>query len=365
MSPKNARLETNGDQNSSARIRTDATIGLQKVSYQFGSEAEASPQFLYGYASSRWLDCRGFKLVSLLFGNHFVVELLRPRRERRARMIVAVKFEIFNLLSTNLLSISEAEASPQFLYGYASSRWLDCRGYKKNQKRRLVLSFLYGICFVVMAGLLRVLRFLDLLFNIVNGKMKLWQDFVPSSLVFHNKMLLQERYKRIESEAEASPQFPFWNMLRHAGWTVVDSNAFVTIFGGILKDHEMLISKEYKRVQYQKRRLVLSSFMDMPRRAGWTVADINLLCNFEKHLMIWEDYLQVISREFNETRSRNACLIPFQNQTSIRFTNALQQPHALLNDISIDKDQKRRLVLSSFMDMLRRAGWTVADLDLY
>ena len=81
--------------------------------------------------------------------------------------------------------------------------------------------------------------------------------------------------------------------------------------------------------------------------------------------MIWEDYLQVISREFNETRSRNACLIPFQNQTSIRFTNTLQQPHALLNDISIDKDQKRRLVLSSFMDMLRRAGWTVADLDLY
>ena len=129
MSPKNARLETNGDQNSSARIRTDATIGLQKVSYQFGSEAEASPQFLNGYASPRWLDCRGFKLVSLLFGNHFVVELLWPRRERRARISVAMKFENFNLLSTNSKSISEAEASSQFLFGYASSQCLDCCGY--------------------------------------------------------------------------------------------------------------------------------------------------------------------------------------------------------------------------------------------
>ena len=149
------------------------------MSYQLESEAEASPQFLYGYASSRWLDCRGFKLVSLLFGNHFVVELLWPRRERRARMTVTVEFEIFNLLSTNLISEPDAEASPQFPF---------------------------GICVVVMAGLLRVFV-LNLLFNVVNGKIKLWQNFVLSSLVFHNKMLLQERYERIESEAEASPQF--------------------------------------------------------------------------------------------------------------------------------------------------------------
>ena len=42
-----------------------------------------------------------------------------------------------------------------------------------------------------------------------------------------------------------------------------------------------------------------------------------------------------------------------------------KQPHAILNDNGSDKDQKRRLVLSSFMDMLRRDGWTVADLDHY
>ena len=62
-----------------------------------------------------------------------------------------------------------------------------------------------------------------------------------------------------------------------------------------------------------------------------------------------EDYFQAISREFNETRSRNVCLIPFQSQTSIRFTNALQQPHAILNDNSNDKDQRgsRSLLRSS------------------
>ena len=30
-----------------------------------------------------------------------------------------------------------------------------------------------------------------------------------------------------------------------------------------------------------------------------------------------EGFLQVISREFNETRSRNAYLVPFQNQISL------------------------------------------------
>ena len=219
MSPKNARLETNGDQNSSTAIWTDATIGLQKVSYQFGSEAEASPQFLYGYASSRWLDCRGFKLVSLLFVNHFVVELLWPRRERRARIIVAMKFEILNLLSTNSKSISEAETSSQFPFEYTSSRWLDYRGYG-------IFGFVIQRC---------------------EWRIKWWHDFVPSSLVLHDKTSLQKRYKRIVSEAEISSQFPLWNMLRHAGSTVVDSKTIVTIFGGTLKDHQMLISKEYKR----------------------------------------------------------------------------------------------------------------------
>ena len=90
------------------------------------------------------------------------------------------------------------------------------------------------------AGLSRILRLLNLLLNIVDGKMKLWHDLVPSSLVFHDKMLSQERYKRTESEAEAVLN-SLWNMLRRDGWTVADSNAFVTIFEKTLKDHGMLI----------------------------------------------------------------------------------------------------------------------------
>ena len=86
--------------------------------------------FKFEFASSRWVEYRrGFELVSLLFGNHFVLELLWPRRERRARIIAAMKFEILNLLSTNSKSISEAETSSQFPFEYTSSRWLDYRGY--------------------------------------------------------------------------------------------------------------------------------------------------------------------------------------------------------------------------------------------
>ena len=133
-------------------------------------------------------------------------------------MIVTVEFEIFNLLSTNLISEPDAEASPQFPFGICvvvMAGLLRVFGLTETIESDAEASpqFLYGICVVAMAGLSRtqlfsfILRFLNLLFNVVNGKIKLWHDFVPSSLVFHNKMLLQERYERIESEAEASPQF--------------------------------------------------------------------------------------------------------------------------------------------------------------
>ena len=94
-------------------------------------------------ASSRWLECCGFKLVSLLFGNHFVVELLWPCRERRARRIVTV----------------ESESSQYFI----NERNIRIRGGGAPQ-------FLYGICFVAMPGVSRILRFLNLLFNIENEK---------------------------------------------------------------------------------------------------------------------------------------------------------------------------------------------------
>ena len=78
MSPKNARLETNGDQNSSTPIRTDATIGFRKVSFQLQSGAEVSASFHLWNKSRRAMDRADCQLVSLSFGNHFVVELLWP-----------------------------------------------------------------------------------------------------------------------------------------------------------------------------------------------------------------------------------------------------------------------------------------------
>ena len=41
MSPKNARLKTNGDQSSSATIRTDAILGVEVSTLKIGSEASS------------------------------------------------------------------------------------------------------------------------------------------------------------------------------------------------------------------------------------------------------------------------------------------------------------------------------------
>ena len=67
--------------------------------YQLESEAEAVLNYFIEYASSRWLDCHGLKLVSLLFGNHFVVELLWPRREGDVDRVPNQKLDLrFKLL---------------------------------------------------------------------------------------------------------------------------------------------------------------------------------------------------------------------------------------------------------------------------
>jgi len=99
------------------------------VSFQFESEAEACPQFLYGICFVATAGLLRIRIGKFIFGNHFVVELLWPRRERRAQRIVTVEFNFFQFLLTKLISESEAEACPQFLY---------------------------GICFVATAGLSRI-----------------------------------------------------------------------------------------------------------------------------------------------------------------------------------------------------------------
>ena len=87
------------------------------VSFQLESGAEVSPRFTCGIkAVAIWIS-RILQLVSLLFGNHFVDKLTWPRQERRMRLMAMVELIIFNLLSTNIISEPDAEASPQFLWG--------------------------------------------------------------------------------------------------------------------------------------------------------------------------------------------------------------------------------------------------------
>ena len=133
------------------------------VSFQLESDAEVrSPRFTCGIKVARAMDRADSSLVSLLFGNHFVVELLWPSRERRARMITMVEFKIFNLLSMN------------------SNTRIRCRGTSSFQLWNRNLLAIWSS---------RILDILNLLSNIENGKTKLWYDFVISSLVFHKKRL--------------------------------------------------------------------------------------------------------------------------------------------------------------------------------
>ena len=89
-------------------------------------------------------------------------------------------------------------------------------------------------------------RYLNLLFNIVDGEMKLWCDSVYRSLVFHDKMLSEKECKRLESGAEVSPRFNIWNENRR-DMNLADSNLFTIIFGEALKDCGMLFGERYKR----------------------------------------------------------------------------------------------------------------------
>ena len=159
MSPKNARLKTNGDQSSSARIRTDATLGFSKgklsiwirsrgkftvrcrVKYSF--HFEICVVAMAGTSRTRMRTRSKFginfgatagtsqilELNSLQFENHLVVELLWPRRERRARMIAVVELDILNLLSTNFQIRIRCRGSSSSLLELTSSRWLVRRGF--------------------------------------------------------------------------------------------------------------------------------------------------------------------------------------------------------------------------------------------
>ena len=87
MSPKNARLKSNGDQSSSATIWTDAVIGAEVST----DKTESIPKpLLAGKVAG--VPARGFKFLNVLIETPMIVGLLQPRRERRARGTFIVLF---------------------------------------------------------------------------------------------------------------------------------------------------------------------------------------------------------------------------------------------------------------------------------
>ena len=134
-------------------------------------------------------------------------------------MITMVEFEIFNLLSMN------------------PNTGIRCRGFQPSfhlwNKSRRDMDLADS-------------RYLNLLFNIVDGETKLWRDSVFRSLVLHDKMLFEKEGERSESGAEVSTSFHLWNKSRRA-MDRADSDLSTIIFKETLKDYEMLIGEDYKR----------------------------------------------------------------------------------------------------------------------
>ena len=134
-------------------------------------------------------------------------------------MITLAEFKIFNLLSMS------------------SNTGIRCRGIETSfhfwNKSRRAMNRANS-------------RYLNLLFDIVDGEAKPWCDSVYRSLVFHDKMLSEKECKRLESGAEVSPRFNFWNENRRA-MNRADSNLFTIIFGETLKDCGVLFGERYKR----------------------------------------------------------------------------------------------------------------------
>ena len=130
------------------------------VSCHLESDVEVSPRPTRGINVVAMASMSQILMVALLFENHFVVELLWPRRERRARMNPLVVSNIFNALLTI---------------------------FKIRTRCRVLTRFMFEVNVVAMASMSQVLNFFDLLYCIVDTKTKPWHDFVFSSLVLYEK----------------------------------------------------------------------------------------------------------------------------------------------------------------------------------
>ena len=170
------------------------------VSFQLESDAEVSSRSPFNFIGTSFIAmciCRGLgqelvllfrinivavdrmlprvlALDTFFFENHLVVELLWPRRERRARRITVALSNIFNVLSKSCKS----EVAPFNVIGTSFVAMCICRGFSDCR----VFS----------------LRSFNLMINIMDVKTMLWYDFVSSSLVFHGEMLFINECTRSE-----------------------------------------------------------------------------------------------------------------------------------------------------------------------
>ena len=201
MSPKNARLKTNGDQNSRSAIWTDATLGFLNGKFPIGIRCRGKFKVSLSILLELSLPwCRIYRglgqelvlffrtnivavdrmlprvlgLDTFLFENHLVVELLWPRRERRARRITVALSNIFDVCQR----VSSQKLLLSMSLELALSR---CRIYR---------GFLDCPIFS--------LRSFNSMINIMDVKTIPWYDFVFSSLVFHDEMLFKIECTRSE-----------------------------------------------------------------------------------------------------------------------------------------------------------------------
>ena len=104
-----------------------------------------------------------------------------------------------------------------------------------------------------------------------------------------------------------------WNKHRRDVWYVADSYSFEVVFEETLKDHEMIIQEECKRPESDTEASPRSMIgVNVVAMSGMLRIQTLLQSSFNYISQSGRIIYQVISREFNETRSRNAYLIPSQ-----------------------------------------------------
>ena len=130
------------------------------VSCHLESDVEVSPRPARGINVVAMASMSQILMVALLFENHFVVELLWPRRERRARMNPLVVSNIFNALLTIFKIRTRCRVLTRFMFEVnvvamaSMSQTQFQKEYKKFEVRcRVLTRFMFEVNVVAMASM--------------------------------------------------------------------------------------------------------------------------------------------------------------------------------------------------------------------